>query len=424
MEQQQSNVLDREWASKQDRGVGGRKVRKIYSRFPWEADRATKIAWAMANIKVYARHAVLCANLYTLPENFSPLQKWYEDEFQGAATIGGTYRRLVNIHFGNNIIVELRNKSKQFNLDGFPSSAFAQSLRIAEENADRFRQKVHEHRQRLIHMLEERDGVRGCVCGCGATEGLEFDHMDPATKRQLVSVLLQQGQWSAAEEEARACCLRAAGCHRMKTTENKEYRPRPRSQISSDPVVEANRARSRATCKRLREYGRERLKRAKLKIGRCQICSATCDEANMKHFDFDHVNPSVKNSKISELVGRNDGIFYREVALCRLLCRPCHINETKRQWQSGRLQYALLRRQKAKLLFARQQPQTFRQQAEALNDELQMLIGLAKLSGWAPYNEIATKVWHLKFLLALDDDQEALRQHKEELIAQWKRLRK
>jgi hypothetical protein len=61
-------------------------------------------------------------------------------------------------------------------------------------------------RARLIEMLG------GCCVRCGATENLEFDHIDPSTKVLAISAALSRA-WDSLVEEALKCQLLCKPCH-------------------------------------------------------------------------------------------------------------------------------------------------------------------------------------------------------------------
>ena len=72
-------------------------------------------------------------------------------------------------------------------------------------------------REQLVAML-------GSACvRCGATEDLEFDHIDPATKRFAVGSSMSRA-WDELVEEALKCQLLCRSCHREKAVED---RPEP-----------------------------------------------------------------------------------------------------------------------------------------------------------------------------------------------------
>lgn len=79
------------------------------------------------------------------------------------------------------------------------------------------RVRKHARRQRLIEMLG------GCCVRCGTKENLEFDHVDPSTKRFSVCAGLTRA-WDELVEEARKCQLLCRPCHIAKGAKD---RPEP-----------------------------------------------------------------------------------------------------------------------------------------------------------------------------------------------------
>ena len=66
----------------------------------------------------------------------------------------------------------------------------------------------------------------GCCVSCDETDPaqLEFDHIDPATKRTTVSALLDTGTWESILAEAAKCQLLCVGCHKLKTARERQAR--------------------------------------------------------------------------------------------------------------------------------------------------------------------------------------------------------
>lgn len=69
-----------------------------------------------------------------------------------------------------------------------------------------------QRRQRRAQLVEM---LGGCCVRCGATEDLEFDHIDPATKRFAVGSSMSRA-WADLVEEALKCQLLCRPCHREK----------------------------------------------------------------------------------------------------------------------------------------------------------------------------------------------------------------
>jgi 5-methylcytosine-specific restriction endonuclease McrA len=75
------------------------------------------------------------------------------------------------------------------------------------------KERKHARRARLIEMLG------GCCVRCGSTDDLEFDHIDPKTKRFTIGGNLSR-PWADLVEEARRCQLLCQKCHRAKCAED------------------------------------------------------------------------------------------------------------------------------------------------------------------------------------------------------------
>lgn len=108
------------------------------------------------------------------------------------------------------------------------------------------RVRKHARRQRLIEMLG------GCCVRCGTKENLEFDHVDPSTKRFSVCAGLTRA-WDELVEEARKCQLLCRPCHIAKGAKD---RPEPAHGLyrywywacRCDVCRAANAAKSAAAC--------------------------------------------------------------------------------------------------------------------------------------------------------------------------------
>jgi 5-methylcytosine-specific restriction endonuclease McrA len=74
-----------------------------------------------------------------------------------------------------------------------------------------------QRRAKLIEMLG------GCCVRCGAIEDLEFDHIDPSTKRFAVGSSMSRA-WDVLVAETLKCQLLCRPCHREKAVED---RPEP-----------------------------------------------------------------------------------------------------------------------------------------------------------------------------------------------------
>jgi len=51
---------------------------------------------------------------------------------------------------------------------------------------------------------------------------------------------------------------------------------------------------------------------------KCATCGTTIG------LEFDHVDPAAKEASVASLSSASEERFWREIAKCQLLCRPCH----------------------------------------------------------------------------------------------------
>ena len=79
-----------------------------------------------------------------------------------------------------------------------------------------YMKKYHADRTRRAQAI-----LGGKCARCGATDRLQFDHVDPSTKTRQVSILLREA-WSKVLKELAKCQLLCGKCHRQKTKSNQE----------------------------------------------------------------------------------------------------------------------------------------------------------------------------------------------------------
>jgi hypothetical protein len=81
---------------------------------------------------------------------------------------------------------------------------------------------------------------------------------------------------------------------------------------------------------RMRDYmlARYHERRAEALItlgGKCAVCDST------KDLDIDHIDPALKSFTISRLWSVSKARFEAELMKCQLLCKPHHIEKTRRE---------------------------------------------------------------------------------------------
>ena len=86
--------------------------------------------------------------------------------------------------------------------------------RAAAINPDAY--KAYRAARHAVRRAKAIAYLGGCCVQCEATEELDFDHKDPATKKFSISRRLD-GNWSILEPELRNCQLLCRSCHILKT---------------------------------------------------------------------------------------------------------------------------------------------------------------------------------------------------------------
>lgn len=70
-----------------------------------------------------------------------------------------------------------------------------------------------------LRRREKAKAYLGGVCRCGATEGLEFDHIDPKTKvLEITAAIVAGWSWARLQVELDKCQLLCGVCHQDKTS--------------------------------------------------------------------------------------------------------------------------------------------------------------------------------------------------------------
>ena len=84
------------------------------------------------------------------------------------------------------------------------------------------KQRNKENYARNKAKVDEIKTTSGCIsCGYNShPAALDFNHIDPSTKKFDVSTRLQQYCWARLEEEIAKCEVLCANCHRIHTYDN------------------------------------------------------------------------------------------------------------------------------------------------------------------------------------------------------------
>lgn len=62
--------------------------------------------------------------------------------------------------------------------------------------------------------------------------------------------------------------------------------------------------------------------------GRCAVCGSD------DYLEFDHIDPATKLHAITDMKCHSEAKFRAEVAKCQLLCKPHHVEKTRREQQT------------------------------------------------------------------------------------------
>jgi len=89
-----------------------------------------------------------------------------------------------------------------------------------------------------------------------------------------------------------------------------------------------DRKKMHAAQKRHTQNNRAFMNRKKLEVGKCASCGKECTVTNLRHFHWDHLDPSTKINRVGAMVGRALEVIEAEIKKCQLLCRPCHHKRT------------------------------------------------------------------------------------------------
>ena len=191
--------------------------------------------------------------------------------------------------------------------------ATKKAAHAAWKRAYRLKYKA-EYAAEKIRLLELKRAVKSLPCAdCGKTMppiAMEFDHLPGSDKKHKVSANYLSER--SAFVEIGKCEVVCVLCHRNRTHARYRY--------SNSKTAIRKRA--------LRE------KVNALKEGPCVVCGNHYSPWQM---DFDHMDPTIKVDKVSNLVRKRASyqLVVKEIAKCRLLCALCHRLHTEEQAQNA-----------------------------------------------------------------------------------------
>lgn len=140
-----------------------------------------------------------------------------------------------------------------------------------------------------VKFVKDLASKKGCsICGERNPIFLDFDHIDPETKRYKISSLYSYS-WDNIFKELNKCRVLCTNCHYLHT--------------HNSGIVSRN----------------MQVKRTLLINKTCEICN----EEDFKLLEFDHIDSNLKNKNISNILRRTD-ILKEELQNCQVLCKKCH----------------------------------------------------------------------------------------------------
>lgn len=100
-------------------------------------------------------------------------------------------------------------------------------VRLAEERKEKYETFWKVRRARRMHWINKYKVMKGCqTCGYSLHPvALDFDHVDPATKRFNISHRTDRATLKSLVAEIRRCVILCANCHRIKTLKEKQFDP-------------------------------------------------------------------------------------------------------------------------------------------------------------------------------------------------------
>lgn len=153
----------------------------------------------------------------------------------------------------------------------------------------------------VARLSEAKRRLGGACCHCTVSDPrlLQFDHIDPTTKRYNVTQMHHIDDETFWAEVAK-CRLLCANCHQLVT-----HHGTTKNDVSAQAL-----------------HHRARIHTAKERLG--GVC-AHCNIADFRLLQFDHLDPAKKVYNIAHMTSVHvDATFFEEIAKCQLLCANCH----------------------------------------------------------------------------------------------------
>jgi hypothetical protein len=208
-------------------------------------------------------------------------------------------------------------------------------------NAETYKRRAAVNKQRVRQenrlRLREFVDAHGCRdCGLHDVTVLEFDHRDPAAKRQDVNSLIEFGlSWHTIALEMAKCDVVCANCHRRRTARQFGWRrllglePLNLPELPKRGSPEYERIKScRST------LARRHRNRAYILAHLVSHPCVLCGETDIAVLDFDHRGEKRREVTVIAVRGGWTDLL-AEIDKCRVLCANCHRRETARK--AGRL---------------------------------------------------------------------------------------
>ena len=163
---------------------------------------------------------------------------------------------------------------------------------------------------------------------CSSTENIEFDHIDPSTKKERLGKYdwwPRHGGVEAMKKEFAKCRPLCRKCHDyVETSRKRKY------EHIGDMPTGTRREKHNKLWRRYRDEKAAYVLGIKMQIGGCQHCQLPVGPENCHSFHFAHKNAEDKVWNVADLIMNTNCLktakikIDQEVAKCWLLCCVCH----------------------------------------------------------------------------------------------------